>query len=68
MAGSSAQTLVAAEAILLRDGRVAAVGSNEEVLAAAGSGVERQSLDGATVIPGLIDTHPHLAHFAAFRL
>ncbi|MGQ4600917.1 amidohydrolase family protein [Nocardia sp. R6R-6] len=57
----------AAEAILIRGGRVAAVGSNAEVLSAAGTGVERQSLDGATVIPGLIDTHPHLMHFAAMR-
>lgn len=56
-----------AEAILIRGGRVAAVGSNAEVLSAAGAGVERQSLDGATVIPGLIDTHPHLMHFSAMR-
>jgi len=56
-----------AEAILIRGGRVAAVGSNADVLAAAGPGVERQNLDGATVIPGLIDTHPHLLHFAAFK-
>ncbi|MGW8764313.1 amidohydrolase [Streptomyces sp. NPDC055815] len=56
-----------AEAILIRGGRVAAVGSNADVLSAAGSGVERQSLDGATVIPGLIDTHPHLMHFSAMR-
>lgn len=56
-----------AEAVLLRGGRVAAVGSNREVLQAAGAGVEHQSLDGATVIPGLIDTHPHLLHFAAFK-
>ncbi|MGQ4615155.1 amidohydrolase family protein [Nocardia sp. R7R-8] len=61
---SSKQT---GEAIFINDGRVAAVGSTDEVLAAAGAGVERQSLDGATVIPGLVDTHPHLLHFAAFR-
>ena len=57
----------AAQAILIRDGRVGAVGSTADVLAAAGSGVERQSLGGAAVIPGLIDTHPHLLHFAAFK-
>jgi predicted amidohydrolase YtcJ len=56
----------AAEGILIRGGRVAAVGSNAEVVAEAGSGVPRQSLHGATVIPGLVDTHPHLMHFAAF--
>lgn len=56
-----------AEAILIRDGRVAAVGSNEDALNAAGPQAERLSLDGATVIPGLVDTHPHLLHFAAFK-
>ncbi|MBE7157170.1 MAG: amidohydrolase family protein, partial [Rhodospirillales bacterium] len=56
----------ATEAIWLRDGRVAAVGSNEAVLAQAGRKVPRQSLNGATVVPGLIDTHPHLLHFAGF--
>ncbi|MEV6338810.1 amidohydrolase family protein [Nocardia vinacea] len=56
-----------AEAIFIEDGRVAAVGSNEELLAAADASVEHKSLDGATVIPGLVDTHPHLMHFTAFR-
>ena len=56
-----------AEAVFVRDGRVAAVGSTDDVLQAAGPHVERQDLDGATVIPGLIDTHPHLLHFAAFK-
>jgi len=55
-----------AEAIWIREGRIAAVGSNEEVLAAAGPDVDRQSVAGATIIPGLIDTHPHLLHFSAF--
>ncbi|MCX5426046.1 amidohydrolase [Streptomyces sp. NBC_00078] len=56
-----------AEAILVRDGRVAAVGSSEEVLRAADPQTERLSLDGATVIPGLVDTHPHLLHFTTFK-
>ena len=56
-----------AEAVLVHDGRVAAVGTTADVLRAAGPHVERQHLDGATVIPGLIDTHPHLLHFAAFK-
>lgn len=55
-----------AEAIWIRDGRIAAVGSNEEVLAAAGPDADRLSVAGATIIPGLIDTHPHLLHFSAF--
>ena len=56
----------AAEAIWIRDGRVGAVGTVEEVIAAAGPDATRQSLDGAVVIPGLIDTHPHVLHFAGF--
>ncbi|KAJ6101263.1 hypothetical protein N7499_000893 [Penicillium canescens] len=56
-----------AQAVFIKAGRIAAVGSNEDVLAAAGSGVSCSSLNGATVIPGLIDTHPHLLHFAAFK-
>jgi predicted amidohydrolase YtcJ len=56
-----------AQAIFIQAGRVAAVGSNAEVLlAAAGKGVPTISLDGAVVMPGLVDTHPHLLHFAAF--
>lgn len=54
------------EALLIRAGRIAAVGTNEEVLAQAGGRSRPQNLDGAIVIPGLIDSHPHLLHFAAF--
>ena len=57
----------AAEAIWIADGRIGAVGTVEEVVAAAGPDAHRQSLDGAVVIPGLIDTHPHLLHFAGFQ-
>jgi len=55
-----------ASAIWLHEGKVAAVGSDADVLAAAGPDVPRHDLAGATVIPGLIDTHPHLMHFSAF--
>ena len=64
LTGSSGET---SEAILVRDGRIAAIGTETDVLQAAGSAAERQDLDGATVIPGLVDTHPHLLHFAAFK-
>ncbi len=53
------------EAVLLADGRVAAAGSVRELAAKAGSGLQRIDLQGATAIPGLVDTHPHLLHFAA---
>src|SRR5439155_20086379 len=49
-----------ADAMLVRDGRVAAVGQAETVRAAA-PGAEVVRLGGATVIPGLIDAHCHVA-------
>jgi predicted amidohydrolase YtcJ len=48
------------DAVLIRDGRVAALGHDAR---AAGTAVQRLDLDGAVVLPGLIDTHPHLMHF-----
>lgn len=55
-----------ASAIFVRGGKVGAVGSKEEVLQAAGPSVPQTSLRGATIVPGLFDTHPHLLHFSAF--
>jgi len=49
-----------AEAMLIRDGRIAAIGRAEAVRAAA-PGAEVVRLGGATVIPGLIDAHCHVA-------
>ena len=50
-----------ARAMLVRDGRIAAVGDPGEIRAAAGPGAEVARLDGATIIPGLIDAHCHVA-------
>ena len=47
--------------MLIRDGRIAAIGDPGEVRAAAGPGAAVARLDGATVIPGLIDAHCHVA-------
>ena len=44
-----------------KDGRIAEVGSAEAVRAAAAPGARVIGLDGATVIPGLIDAHCHVA-------
>ncbi|HMH94060.1 MAG TPA: amidohydrolase family protein, partial [Streptosporangiaceae bacterium] len=51
----------AARAMLVRDGRIAAVGDPGEIRAAAGPGAEVARLDGATIVPGLIDAHCHVA-------
>lgn len=48
-----------AEAVAVIDGRVAAVGSTTEVLAATPDGAEIVELDGAAVLPGFIDSHSH---------
>jgi predicted amidohydrolase YtcJ len=47
--------------MLVRDGMIAAVGPAEEVRAMAGPGAGVVRLDGATVIPGLIDAHCHVS-------
>ncbi len=49
-----------AEALLIRDGVFAAVGSNAEVLPLAGRDTLRIDAQGKRVIPGLNDSHLHL--------
>ncbi|HZG96972.1 MAG TPA: amidohydrolase family protein [Nocardioidaceae bacterium] len=56
---------VAHEAIGFADGRVVAVGNRDDVRSAVGSEALEVDLDGVTVLPGLVDTHPHLLHFSA---
>ncbi|MCA1964365.1 MAG: amidohydrolase family protein, partial [Prosthecobacter sp.] len=41
------------------DGRIAAVGSNEEILALQGEGTTLTDLGGKTLLPGLMDSHVH---------
>jgi predicted amidohydrolase YtcJ len=47
------------EAIAIRGGRVLAVGHRSEVAAVAGAQTRTVDLDGASMMPGFIDTHPH---------
>jgi hypothetical protein len=55
----------AQEAVLVKDGRIAAVGTRNDMRAAAGRDARIVDVAGAAIMPGLIDTHPHLLHFAA---
>lgn len=52
-----------AEAILIEDGVIKSVGSDEEILARAG-GCDVYDCGGRTVIPGLNDSHLHLSMVA----
>lgn len=50
-----------ATAMAVRDGRIIAIGDDAVVRAAAGPKAQRVDLDGAHVLPGLIDVHNHHA-------
>jgi predicted amidohydrolase YtcJ len=50
-----------AEALAIRDGKIAAIGTSEEVLRLAGPATRRIDLNGRTATPGLIDSHAHIA-------
>jgi predicted amidohydrolase YtcJ len=50
-----------ARSLLVRDGRIAAVGPAGPVRAAAGPDAQAVRLAGATVLPGLIDAHCHVS-------
>lgn len=49
-----------AQALAVRDGHVAAVGSSEEVMRGAGPKTRRIDLHRRRVIPGLVDSHTHI--------
>lgn len=49
-----------AQAILVEEGKIKAVGTNEEVLALADETTEKIDLDGKTILPGFIDPHGHI--------
>ena len=49
-----------AQAVLVEDGLIRAVGTNEEILAAAPADAERYDAAGRTVVPGFNDSHQHL--------
>ncbi len=49
-----------AEALVVSDGRILAVGGNADMAQAAGPDAKRIDLAGRTAIPGLIDGHAHM--------
>ncbi|HYI14847.1 MAG TPA: amidohydrolase [Thermomicrobiales bacterium] len=48
-----------AESVAVRDGKILAVGSNDELSGLRGSTTRIIDLDGATLMPGFIDAHTH---------
>jgi len=61
------ETDTIADALLIDHGRVTAAGREDDLRRRARGAVENWNAHGATILPGLIDTHPHLLHFAARR-
>ncbi|MFH1765846.1 MAG: amidohydrolase [Gemmatimonadota bacterium] len=55
-----------AQAIAVRDGEIVFVGSSPEAEAFRGPDTEVLDLEGATVIPGLIESHVHLVQLGEF--
>lgn len=51
------------EALGVRDGRVVARGAAGDVRRAVGTGAAEIDLRGGTLMPGIVDTHPHVVHF-----
>jgi len=56
-----------AEALLIHKGKIAAVGSRKDVEPLASSTSCRLNAQGASIVPGLLDTHPHLLHYGSLE-
>lgn len=53
-------------AVLVRDGRIAAVGVRSKIEAMTeASGAEKLDVEGRVVLPGFVDSHTHLIHAAS---
>ncbi|HMK86132.1 MAG TPA: amidohydrolase [Steroidobacteraceae bacterium] len=50
-----------AEALAIRDGKIAAVGTDRDILKLVRASTRRLDLNGRTATPGLIDSHAHIA-------
>ncbi|WP_420641470.1 amidohydrolase [Candidatus Leptofilum sp.] len=53
-----------ATAVAIRDGKVLAVGFDDEIKPLLAAGGELVNLNGRTLTPGLVDAHVHFQHFA----
>ena len=55
-----------AEALCVKDGRIAAVGANADVKAACDKGAQVFELPGRLVVPGIVDAHLHFVSFGLY--
>src|SRR5437762_13971639 len=53
-----------AEAVAIKDGRIVAIGDDEEIFKWSGPGTKVIDADGHPVLPGLIDSHVHITSAA----
>ena len=53
------------QAVAIRNGKLQAVGTNDEVMQYAGPRTQKVDLGGRTVLPGLIDTHDHIHDYSS---
>ena len=56
-----------AQAVAVGNGKILALGSDEDVLNLAGSGTEKIDLGGRLVVPGFIDSHIHFYEWSLKR-
>ena len=52
-----------AQAVAIRKNKIIKVGTNEEINQLIGEGTRIFGLNGKAIVPGLIDTHIHVADF-----
>ena len=50
-----------AEAVAVRDGRITAVGAEQQVMSWRGDSTRVVDLEGAALLPGFVDAHGHVA-------
>jgi hypothetical protein len=55
-----------AEAVGIENGKIAAVGSNQEVMSVLSGKVDKLDLPGRLVTPGLVDGHCHFLHYGLY--
>ena len=53
----------ASQAVAIKKNRILKVGTTQEIKKLIGKNTEVINLDGKTLVPGLIDTHIHVADF-----